>query len=281
MKANSALLPGDRLRLELQAAKQLDNAFRITMRKVVSAKRIGDLAPIWEVMKRDLTPVLEALFRETFLAAATRNGSNGFDALTAADVFAKRETAAIIGGIVNFTRTQVTKGLAVREALFGDLKKLLAKVFGKVRIQRIITTSTTRAESGGIEFVASTLNTGQGVLGGVALQSPNLSVGNLLRTALARDTPTVPGELIEPTTVEGFENRQFKLVWRLNPNCKHCLFCPLIAGTDSLFYKRFIQAPPAHTNCCCNVEIVGADFKEKPRPSVITVLGAARLIGLI
>jgi len=251
------------------------------MRKIVGAKHISDIAPIWEVMKADIKPVLETLYRETFLAAANRNGSNGIDALSAADVYASQETARIIDGIVRFTRKEITKALSVRESLFGDLKKLLAKVFGKSRIQRIITTSTTRAESGGIEFVASTLNTGSGVLGGVALQSPNLSVGNLLRQGLARKTSSTLGELIEPTTVEGHENRQFKLIWRLNPNCKHCIFCPMIAGTDSLFYKRFVQAPPAHINCCCNVEIVGADYKEKPRPSVLATIAAAQAVGIL
>lgn len=275
----SALIPSQRMKLELSGARALNRIFKSLASEVMAIRSQSQLAAVVARMRTEVGKVLKAHFADVFQSAAKHNGSRGIGAINAAETFAVAEADRIINRMAEYTRNQLFKALTPREALFQDLTTTLKNVFGQARIQRIITTSTTRAESKGIEFVASLLDIGQvGQLAGV---QQRIDVGSLLGRGLAREPSANAGEIAEPTTVEGFETRRLKLIWRLNPLCKHCIFCPLIAGTDSLFYKRFVEAPPAHINCCCNVEIMPADFEEKKRPSVIEVLSAAREIGLI
>lgn len=65
-----------------------------------------------------------------------------------------------------------------------------------------------------------------------------------------------------------------KLMWKLGP-CKHCTFCPLVAGTDEDYYSQFIGGPPAHINCCCSTILVPATFRTKT-PNTAEVNLAAR-----
>lgn len=44
------------------------------------------------------------------------------------------------------------------------------------------------------------------------------------------------------------------LIWRLRP-CRHCKFCPLMHGLPEDVFARWLPGPPAHPNCCCQLEI--------------------------
>ncbi len=68
-------------------------------------------------------------------------------------------------------------------------------------------------------------------------------------------------------------------VWVLGP-CKHCTFCPLVAGTEHSFWSQFISGPAAHVHCCCTIQLVPAGTRTKPPPSVASVQAAARQSGV-
>ena len=57
-------------------------------------------------------------------------------------------------------------------------------------------------------------------------------------------------------------------VWRLRP-CRHCTVCPLLDGTTSEVWGQFFAGPPAHPNCCCELEIVHGEREDLLRAGVI------------
>lgn len=66
------------------------------------------------------------------------------------------------------------------------------------------------------------------------------------------------------------------LVWRLDPGCRHCEFCPLIADTSAETWMQFVQGPPAHINCCCHVDFLPARTPTKTAPPTSVIEAAAR-----
>jgi len=262
--------------------------------------------------------VAEALFvfgESMFLAVVRQANADMLEGGIEAAIVAHEIAKFAAKRIVEHTKRVVGNSLTLNESLFRRLEQLLEDLFGDSRVRRIITTTGTKIETRAIEFIAEdkevdeagtrdrikvtklqrakdgTIKAVNGkrikagsTLGGVVA---DIDIKNGLAKALGKrpkfnkDGSLPASELVEPSTVEGHEGRKFKMIWRLNPLCNHCSFCPLIAGTDSLFYKRFVEGPPAHVNCCCNVEIVSVDFPEKTRPQVVLVLQAAREIGLI
>lgn len=324
---NSGLPVTYRYRLEKKAAKKLEDLFQRTARQLAKMERVTELASVWELLRSKVEEILRELNYDVYIATANHNGATGVDAIVQAELFSQNEAVAKAPAIVAYTKEKLTRSLQIREALFNTLVNLLGQLFGKPRVDRIVITATTRAETAAIKYVAETLDVGEpGQLKGAVTKAPDLSAEQLLGDALARKPTDADakakeiakavrkGELkikgkkvekatsggglttfefsdgtseiiatseVEPRTIAAHEDRKFKVIWRLNPNCNHCTFCPLVAGTDKLFWERFVDGPPAHVNCCCNLEIVGADFKIPRRPSVLRVLAAAREIGLI
>lgn len=84
------------------------------------------------------------------------------------------------------------------------------------------------------------------------------------------------------------EGVDYVRVWRLNPACEHCIFCPRVSGTDFDFWGRFCSGPPSHPRCCCWLDLVlkGKEQARKdgdiaPRyPVVGVVRDAARQVGI-
>lgn len=70
--------------------------------------------------------------------------------------------------------------------------------------------------------------------------------------------------------------RRTTLIWRLDPACNHCTFCPLVAGTNREFWQQFIGGPPAHPGCCCSLFLAPFDEPTKREPSTGAVVAAAR-----
>ena len=54
-------------------------------------------------------------------------------------------------------------------------------------------------------------------------------------------------------------------VWRLG-ECKHCGFCPLVAGFGRAVWGVFCDGPPCHANCCCYLQPVPFSMSPKHSP---------------
>lgn len=68
-------------------------------------------------------------------------------------------------------------------------------------------------------------------------------------------------------------------VWTLGP-CKHCTFCPMVAGTDISCWGQFSEGPPAHVNCCCSIRFLAEGRPIKTCPSSAMIGKSAKDSGL-
>lgn len=85
------------------------------------------------------------------------------------------------------------------------------------------------------------------------------------------------------------EGVDFIRVWRLNPDCIHCVFCPKVDKTDFKFWGRFVKVgPPAHPRCCCHLDLIRKSREEaiaegiikRQFPAAGVVNKAAREVGI-
>ncbi len=85
------------------------------------------------------------------------------------------------------------------------------------------------------------------------------------------------------------EGIDFIRLWRLNPACKHCVFCPKVDRTDFNFWGIFVSlGPPAHPRCCCWLDLIPMSREQALRERIIkaqfpagsVVSKAAREVGI-
>lgn len=83
----------------------------------------------------------------------------------------------------------------------------------------------------------------------------------------------------EETVAREIIGDEMVAAWVLGP-CRHCEFCPLIAGTGREFWSQFVSKPPAHVHCCCRVLFGPPGTRTKPPPPVNAVRNAMKLSGV-
>ncbi|MBC8875132.1 MAG: hypothetical protein H8E44_37400 [Planctomycetes bacterium] len=78
----------------------------------------------------------------------------------------------------------------------------------------------------------------------------------------------------DPAFKEGVD-----FIWRLGV-CKHCSFCPLVAGTGRDTWSRYCDGPPAHPHCRCYLDIVPAARRRRAAPPTDRIVDAAHHSGV-
>lgn len=202
----------------------------------------------WQRVQRESETEMTALLLFIFAASAGQHGMDRDLSRFQAETYAANRGSFVAERFVSHSRD----------------KLLLAQMRIEQQQSRIILDTGRISDAAGIELrkrIANTFGTGRAA--GIATTETTAAESGGINAAV-EDMP--PDE-------------RPQRVWFLGP-CRHCTFCPMIAGTVHEFWSGFISGPPAHVNCCCTIALVPAGRRTKPPPSAASVQAAARQSGV-
>ncbi len=202
----------------------------------------------WQRVQRESEDEMTALMVLIFAASAGQHGMPRDSAQFRGEQFAAHRAGFVADGLASGSRTRL---LDAQTAIERHQARTIAET-GRI--------STAAAKDLRIR-IANTFGTGRAA--GIATTETTAAETGGINAAVEDQPPD-----IRPLRV-----------WFLGP-CRHCTFCPLVAGTEHSFWSQFISGPPAHVRCCCTIELVPAGTRTKPPPSVATVQAAARQSGV-
>lgn len=241
-------------RAELQdlGARKMMRLFAGQRREAEEAMRRGEL-PDFPRQQAETEDQLRALLLLLYigLADGTRFKNDGLRELGL--VFAERRTREIAGRIVERSRKRTTDILA-------DLDSRRAR---------------------GLEVKSLDIRLAlEGIYG------PSRAT-----TIATTETTNAHSAALEDVGKQKAEREQSVMVmlWRLRP-CRHCTFCPLMHDMPQEVYGKYLSGPPAHPNCCCQLDLAFFDDQDKAdkfiqrridrQPSESQVTEAARVSGV-